>query len=87
MVASLGHRVKYGNLEVGNTTQQFLSTTEHDHAAVLSLLNHFCFESLSSHIIGIYICLYIYKVSYIHYLFVIFNCNVFSPLHAKHSEI
>ena len=56
MVASLGHRVKYGNLEVGNTTQQFLSTTEHDHAAVLSLLNHFCFESLSSHIIGIYIC-------------------------------
>ena len=36
---------------------------------------------------GIYICIYIYKVSYIHSFFVIFNCNVFSALHAKHFEI
>ena len=37
--------------------------------------------------IGIYICMYIYKASYIHSCFVIFNCNVFSLLHAKHFEI
>ena len=37
--------------------------------------------------IGIYSCIYIYKVSYIHSFFVIFNCNVFSALHAKHFEI
>ena len=24
----LGHRIKYGNIEVGNTTQQLLSTTQ-----------------------------------------------------------
>ena len=30
---------------------------------------------------------YIYKVSYIHSFFVIFNCNVFSALRAKHFEI
>ena len=35
----------------------------------------------------IYLYIYIYKVSYIHYFFVIFNCNVFSALHAKHFEI
>ena len=37
--------------------------------------------------IGIYICIYIYKVSYINSFFVIFNCNIFSALHAKHFEI
>ena len=37
--------------------------------------------------IGIYICVYVYKVSYIHPFFVIFNCSVFSALHAKHFEI
>ena len=36
--------------------------------------------------IGIYICVYVYKVSYIHPFFVIFNCSVFSALHAKHFE-
>ena len=36
---------------------------------------------------GIYICIYIYSVSYIHSLFIIFNCNAFSELHAKHFEI
>ena len=35
----------------------------------------------------IYKVKYIYKVSYIHSFFVIFNCNVFSALHAKHFEI
>ena len=44
----LGHRIIYKNLEVGNTTQQLLSTKR-----VLSLLNHFFFffESLLSHIL------------------------------------
>ena len=37
--------------------------------------------------IGICICIYIYKVTYIHSFFVIFNCNDFSALHAKHFEI
>ena len=35
----------------------------------------------------IYICIYIYKVNYIHSFFLIFNCNVFSALHAKNFEI
>ena len=39
------------------------------------------------HNIGIYICIYIYKVSYIYDFFVIFNCNVFSALLVKHFEI
>ena len=61
---------------------------QHDHAAAFSLLNHFHFESFSSHIIyNIYICIYIDKVSYIHSFFVIFNSNVFSVLHAKHFEV
>ena len=34
-----------------------------------------------------YIYIYIYKVNYIHSFFVIFNCNVFSILQAKHFEI
>ena len=75
----------YGNLEVGNTIQQLLPAARH--AAVLSLLTHFYFESFSSHIIGIYIRIYIYKVGYINSFFVIFNCNVFSALHAKHFEM
>ena len=33
------------------------------------------------------ICIYIYKVRYIPSFFVIFNCSVFSALHAKHFEI
>ena len=33
---------------------------QHDHARVLSLLNHFYFESFSSHIIWIYIFVYIF---------------------------
>ena len=55
----------------------------------MSLLNHFSFESFSSHIIQVYIFVYIhiYKVSTMHSFFVIFNCNIFSALHAKHFEI
>ena len=37
--------------------------------------------------IGIYICIYIYNVSYTHSVFVIFNCNVFYALHAKNFKI
>ena len=82
----LGHRVKYGNLEVGNTTQQLLSTTRP--CCSIELIESFLFwVILVTYNIGIYICIYIYKVSYIHSFFVIFNCNVFSALHAKHFEI
>ena len=37
--------------------------------------------------VAIYICICIYKVTYILSFFVIFNCNVFSALHAKYFEI
>ena len=80
----LGHRVKYGNPEVGNTNN---FCQQHDQAAVLSLLNHFYFESFSSHVIQVYICIYIDNVSYFIFFFVIFNCNAFSALHAKCFEI
>ena len=82
----LGHRVKYGNLEVGNTTQQFLSTTRP--CCSIEFIESFLFwVILVTYNIGIYICIYIYKVSYIHSFLVIFNCNVFSALHAKYFEI
>ena len=82
----LGHRIKYGNPEVGNTTQQFLSTTRP--CCSIEFIESFLFwVILVTYNIGIYICIYIYKVSYIHSFFVIFNCNVFPALHAKHFEI
>ena len=82
----LGHRIKYGNPEVGNTTQQFLSTTRP--CCSIEFIESFLFSAIVfSYNIGIYIGIYIYKVSYIHSFFVIFNCNVFSALHAKHFEI
>ena len=82
----LGHRIKYGNLEVGNTTQQLLLTTRP--CCSIEFIESFLFwVILVTYNIGIYICIYIYKVSYIHSFFVIFNCNVFSALHAKHFEI
>ena len=70
----LGHRIKYGNTEVGNITQQFNNFCKQNiYAAVLSLLNHFYFESLSSHIIQayIYISIYIYiwYILYIYYIY------------------
>ena len=82
----LGHRIKYGNLEVGNTTQQLLSTTRP--CCSIEFIESFLFwVILVTYKIGIYICIYIYKVSYVHSFFVIFNCDVFSALHAKHFEI
>ena len=72
----LGHRIKYGNLEVGNTTQQLLSTTRP--CCSIEFIESFLFwVILITYDIGIYNCIYIYKVSYIHFLFVIFNCNGF----------
>ena len=71
----LGHRIKYGNLEVGNTTQQLLSTTRP--CCSIEFIESFLFwVILVTYNIGIYICIYIYKVSYIHSFF-IFNSNDF----------
>ena len=83
----LGHRFKYGNLEVGKTTQQLFSTTRL--CCSREFIESFLFwVNLVTYNIVIYICIYIYKVSYIFILFfVIFNCSVFSALHAKHVEI
>ena len=82
----LRHRIKYGNLEVGNTTQQWLSTTRP--CCSIEFIESFLFwVILVTNNIGIYICIYIYKVSHIHSFVVIFNCNVFSALHAKDFEI
>ena len=82
----LVHKIKYGNLEVGNTTQQLLSTTQP--CCSIKFDESFLFwVILVSYNIDIYICLYICNVSYIHSFFVIFNCNVSSALHAKHFEI
>ena len=61
----LGHRIKYGNLEVGNTTQQLLSTTRP--CCSIEFIESFLFWVIFvTYNIGIYICIYIYKVSYIH---------------------
>ena len=82
----LWHRVKYGNPEEGNTTQKFLSTTRP--CCSIEFMELFLFwVILVTYNIGIYICMYIYKVSYIHFSFVIFNCNAFSALHAKYLKI
>ena len=69
----VGLRIKYGNLEVGNTTQQLMSTT--GPCCSIEFIASFLLESF-----------YI-QVSYIHSFFVIFNYNFFSALHAKHFEI
>ena len=61
----LGHRIKYGNLEVGNTTQQLLSTTRP--CCSIEFIESFLFwVILVTYNVGIYICIYIYKVSFIH---------------------
>ena len=62
----LGHRTKYRNLEVGNTTQQLLSTSRP--CCSIEFTESFLFwVILVTCNIGIYICIYISKVSYIHY--------------------
>ena len=81
---NVGHRIKYGNLEVGNTTQQLLSATAP--CCRIEFIESFLFwVILVTYDIGMYICIYIYEVSYIHSIF--FNCNVFSALCAKHFRI
>ena len=72
--------------EVGDTTQQLLSTTRP--CCSIEFIEWFLFwVILVTYNKGIYICIYIYNVNYIHSFFKIFNCNVFSALHAKHFEI
>ena len=79
----LEHRTKCGNPKLGNTTQQFSSTARP--CCTIEFIKWFLFwVILVTYNIGIYVCIYIYKVSYIHSFFVNFNCNVFSALHAKH---
>ena len=71
----LGHKVKYRNPEIGNTAQQFLSTTR---PCYIEFIESFlCWVILVTHYMAIYICIYIHKVIYIHSFFVIFNCNSF----------
>ena len=82
----LGHMIKYGNLEVRNTTQQLLPTTRP--CCTIEFIESFLFWAiLVTYNISKYICIYSYKVSYIHSFIVIFSCSVFSALHAKHFEI
>ena len=82
----LGHKIKYGNLEARNTTQQLLPTTRA--CCIIEFIESILFwVILVTYNIGIYICIYIYKVTYIHSFFVIFNCSVFSAFHAKCFEI
>ena len=51
----LGHRIKYGNPEVGNTTQQFLSTTRP--CCSIEFIESFLFwVILVRYDVGIYIC-------------------------------
>ena len=72
----LGLRIKYLKPEVGNTTQQFLSTA--GPCCSIEFIKSFLFcVILITYNIGIYIWIYICKVSYIHSFFVIFNCNIF----------
>ena len=74
----LVHKIKYGNLEVGNTTQQLLSTTQP--CCSIEFIESFLFwVILVTYNIGIYICiyLYIYKVSYIHSFFLLFSTLMF----------
>ena len=55
----LGHRLKYGNLEVGNTTQQFLSTARP--CCSIEFIESFLFwVMLVTYNIGIYISGYIF---------------------------
>ena len=72
----VGDRIKYGNLEVGNTIQQLLSTARR-RCSIEYIESFWFWVILVTYNIDIYICIYIYKVSYIHSFFVIFNCNVF----------
>ena len=72
----LGHRIKYGNFEVENTTQQLLSITRP--CCSIEFIESFLFwVILVTYNIGIYICIYIYKVSYIHSFILLSSTDVF----------
>ena len=78
----LGHRIRYGNLAAGNTTQQLLLAPRSCSSS--EFLESFLFKViLVTYNIGIFICVYIYEVSYICSFFVIFNCNVFFCIACK----
>ena len=77
----LGHRIKYGSLEVGNMWV----------CCSIAFTESFLFWFiLVTYNIGIYICYIFIKLAVFilfFLVFIIFNCNVFSALHAKHFEI
>ena len=58
----LGHRINYGNLEVGNTTQQLLSTTRP--CCSIEFVESFLFwVILATYNTSIYTCIYIKKLA------------------------
>ena len=77
----LGHRIKYGSLEVGNMWV----------CCSIAFTESFLFWFiLVTYNIGIYICYIFIKLAVFilfFLVFIIFNCNVFSALHAKHFGI
>ena len=83
----LGRRIKYKNLEVENATQQLFSPTWPCYS--IDFIESFLFwVILVTYNVGIYICIHIYKASYIHSFFVLSSTvMLFSALHAKHFKI
>ena len=72
----LGHRIKYGNLEVGNTTQQLLSTTRP--YCSTEFIEWFLFlVILVTYNIGIYIFVYIFIKLAIFILFLLSSTVMF----------
>ena len=68
-----------GNHEAMDTIKQSFPTN--DHATILSLLTHFDFDSVSSHLIWVIFDIgKLYPFSLLPYL----NSDVFSTLHDKH---
>ena len=55
----LGHRIKYGNLQAGNTTQQLLPTTQ-PCCSIEFNLSFLFWAILVTYNVGIYIYMYIY---------------------------
>ena len=71
----VGHRIKYGNLEVGNTTQLLSATRP---CCSIEFIESFLFWGiLVTYNIGICNCIYNYKVSYIHSFFLLFSTVIF----------
>ena len=71
-----------GNHEAMHTTKQSLPTN--DHAKMLSLLTHFDFDSVSSHVIWV-----IFNIAKLYPFFLLsyLNSDDFSPWHDKHLRI